>query len=95
MDILGKQLYALTVDNRVGPVHLCMFVALLQCREGSDMEKFFITRGELMRLARIQGRTTYFKVMKELAEWGYISYEPSKDPAGRGKVRIMSILTNI
>jgi hypothetical protein len=66
-----------------------MYVALLQCKEEQGgSESFFIRRDELMRLARIQGRTTYYRVMKDLNKWRYIRYEPSRDPAGRGRVRM-------
>ncbi len=32
-----------------------------------------------MRLARDQGKITYFRAMNELAEWGYIEYRPTRD----------------
>jgi hypothetical protein len=29
-----------------------------------------------MRRAKIQGRTTYYRVMKDLVRWGYVEYWP-------------------
>jgi hypothetical protein len=80
-------------DARAGPVHLCVCLAIWICgaSEGGD-DPFVIRRAELMRLAKIQGKTTYFRVMKELAEWGYIEYWPSMAKKGKSRVRIVSQL---
>jgi chromosome segregation and condensation protein ScpB len=51
-----------------------------------------IQREELMRLAKIRGKTTYFRVMGELAEWGFIEYRPSRDKGGRSRVRVVEAL---
>jgi hypothetical protein len=87
--ILGR----LIGDARAGPVHLCVYQAIWMCGEsdGGD-DPFVIRRAELMRLAKIRGMTTYFRVMRELAEWGYIEYWPSMAREGKSRVRIVTQL---
>jgi hypothetical protein len=63
----------------MGPVHLSMYVAIWQCWEKAGRaEAFEVRRGELMRMAKIQGKTTYYRVMGELKEMGYVKYWPRK-----------------
>jgi hypothetical protein len=47
-----------------------------------------IRREELIRLAKVEGKTTYYRVMRDLARWGYVEYRPSRDSEGRSKVRV-------
>jgi hypothetical protein len=83
MDGIGELLAPLVGDDRVGPVHVCLYLAVLQCGERqSATAPFLIRREELMRLAKIRGKRTYFRVMGELAEFGYIDYWPSRDKGG-------------
>ena len=88
-EILGP----LIVDARMGPVHMTVVLAIWMCgrAEGGagPAVGFVIRREELMRLAKIRGKTTYFRVMKELAEWGYIEYWPSMAKKGKSRVRII------
>jgi hypothetical protein len=90
MDEIRELLSPLVGDDRVGPVHVCLYLAILQYGERhSAAAPFYIRRGELMRLAKIRGKTTYFRVMGELAEWGYIEYRPSRDKGGRSRGRVL------
>jgi len=86
---IGEILGPLIADPRAGPVHLCLYLAVWQCgeREGRD-GCFLIRRSELMFFAKIRGKTTYFRVMRELAEWGSVEYRPSMDKGGRSRVRV-------
>ena len=88
-EILGP----LRGDARAGPVHLCVLLAIWMCGQAEagagPAVGFVIRREALMRLAKIQGKTTYFRVMKELAEWGYIEYWPSMAKKGKSRVRII------
>ena len=51
---------------------------------------FYIYRDEVMRLAKIQGRNTYYRIMSELDAWGYIEYWPSRRSKGATKVFLPS-----
>lgn len=76
-------------DRRVGAAHISVYVALLQCREAQGGGRTIVVKKwEMMRLSKIQGKTTYYNVLKELDRWGHIVYRPSKDKGGRSKVVI-------
>jgi hypothetical protein len=90
MEGIGELLAPLVGDDRVGPVHVCLYLAILQFGERQGLAApFYIRREELMRLAKIRGKTTYFRVMGELAKWGYVEYWPSWDKGGRSRVRVV------
>jgi hypothetical protein len=80
MKTMGRLLAPLVEDKRVGPVHVCLYMAIWQCaeRQGTD-GAIVIRREELMRLAKMEGKTTYYRVMGDLARWGYVEYTPSRD----------------
>jgi hypothetical protein len=73
MESLRKRLEGLVADPRAGAVHVAFYVALVQCG-GDGGEAFCICREEVMRLAKIRGRTTYYKTLRELAAWGHVVY---------------------
>ncbi len=96
MEGIGELLAALVADDRIGPVHVCLYLAVVQCGERQGLSvPFLIRRGELMRLAKIRGRTTYYRVMGELAKWGYVEYWPSRDKMEKSRVRITSSCYNL
>lgn len=81
---LGVLLAPLVEDRRIGPVHVCVYLALVVAGR-QRAELFVVCREEVMRLAKIQGRTTYYRVMKDLAKWEYIEYRPG---VGKGKSEV-------
>jgi len=84
---LREVLEPLVVDQRTGPVHISVYLALLQCslrREGW----FAIEREEVMRLARVSGLGTYYRVMRELVEMGLVEYRASRNFKSRSRVRV-------
>jgi len=84
---LSVYLRALQEDQRVGPVHLCMYLALFQCSGGRE-EWFSIEPKEVMGLAMVRGKTTYYQVMKDLVRWGYVEYRASRNWKCRSRVRM-------
>lgn len=84
---LRELLEPLIVDKRTGPVHLCVYLALLQCSQGRE-GWFTIDREEVMRLAKVSGLTTYYKVMRELVEMGLVEYWASRNWKRGSRVRI-------
>lgn len=87
MATLNEIFHLLIDDRRIGSRHISVFLALLQLKEREPREgPFYIRREEVMRFGKIQGRTTYYRVMGELDAWGYIEYWPSCRNEGRTKV---------
>jgi hypothetical protein len=78
-------------DHRIGPTHISLYLALLGVRQELGASGVFpISRGELMERAKIGSRRVYYRCLRELAEGGYIGYEPEQFKGKRSKVRIIS-----
>jgi hypothetical protein len=86
---LSAVLAPLAADARLGPSHLCLYLAILQCREKREVKGMFrIRKAEIMALAKIHGRTTYYRILNDLRTWGYIQYEPSFSKKGESLVAL-------
>ncbi len=79
-----KRVYdTLSKDERLTMAHLCIYNALLQCRNENDFSNpVKVTRKEIMRLSKVKSKTTYHKCIKDLQVFGYIDYKPSFKPEG-------------
>lgn len=65
-------------DDRLLPSHISLYLAIasIWCDDGTkDVIKVF--RKQLMQLAHINSLATYHKCMKQLDEFGYLSYRSS------------------
>jgi hypothetical protein len=70
-------------DKRLSLTHLCIYIALFQCWNKNHFQNpVNIKRSEIMRLSKVNAKTTYHKCIKELQLAGYIKYEPSFHPQG-------------
>ncbi len=68
-------------DDRLGPLHVSMYVSLFQFWNASRFKNpISISRSELMRVSKICSKATYHKCIKELNEYGYLRYAPSYNP---------------
>ena len=69
---------AIRNDNRIGPVHISLFMAIVQHWNNNNCQSPLHVFGkDLMQLAKISGVATYHRCIKELQEYGYIHYQPS------------------
>lgn len=68
-------------DARIGVTHISIYMALFQYWNLNHFQNpVSITRNEVMQIAKINGRATYHKCIRELEEYGYIKYIPSFNP---------------
>lgn len=76
-------------DPRIGPVHVAIYLAL--CGMRTEMEEpVTVSATKMRRLAKIGGKTPYYRTIQELAEYGYIKYVPSCDPARPSEVWLVT-----
>jgi hypothetical protein len=76
-----------TNDARLTMPHLCIFLALTNVWVFNLYRNpITITRSEIMRLAKINAKTTYHKCIRDLQDAGYIEYYPSFHPHGASKI---------
>ena len=65
-------------DQRLQIRHTSLLMALiLTCLHAGGDNPFIVTRARLMKLCKIQSKTTYHKCISELVEFGYIEYNPT------------------
>ena len=69
-------------DQRIGPSHISLYLGIFQRWVAQNFPmKMPIVKTDLMRLSKLNGRATYYRIIRELHEFGYIEYFP-----GFGKV---------
>lgn len=62
-------------------MHISLYIALVLLAQGKQhLDPVQVSARKLMPLAKIGGKTPYHRTMLELAEYGYIRYEPSFNP---------------
>jgi hypothetical protein len=74
---LAAWLTPLQSNGRIGPVHICVYLALIQSSAGHP-GWFPIDRAHIMQLAKIKGETTYYRVLRDLHKAGLVEYWPSR-----------------
>jgi len=76
-------------DQRISPWHISMYLSLFQIWNSTRFKKeISIRRDELMSLSKIGSTNTYSKCLKQLNDWGYLKYHPSKSRFIASKVHM-------
>ena len=76
-------------DQRVTPWHISLYLSLFQIWNSTHFKKeISIHRSELMNLSKIGSANTYSKCLKQLSDWKYIKYTPSKSRFIASKVHM-------
>ena len=70
-------LKAIQKDPRIGIAHIGLYAVLLTFRKSGVIE---ICAKEVIPIAKIGTRSTYYRLIRELDAYGYVRYEPSYDP---------------
>ena len=79
-------------DHRIGATHISLYMALFQFYNLNQFKNpVAITRAQVMQAAKINGLGTYHKCIKDLADFGYILYEPSYNPSINSRVYLLRI----
>jgi hypothetical protein len=68
-------------DNRISYPHIVLYMALFECWNKNEFNNpISISRSQIMKLSKINSKSTYHKYMKDLTAFGYINYSPSYHP---------------
>jgi hypothetical protein len=65
-------------DPRVTTKHISLYLALFAGTGRASGEPVVLNRRDLMRRAKISGRSTYYRCLRELHNQGYIRYRPAR-----------------
>ena len=83
---------AIQEDNRIGISHISLYMALFQFFNLNQFQNpVNISRARVMEVAKISGLGTYHKCIKDLADFGYIKYVPSYNPAISSQVYLLKV----
>lgn len=68
-------------DNRLSPWHISLYYALFHLWNHAKFPEYVsISRYEMMKASKIGSVNTYLKCLKELEAFGYLKYNPSRNP---------------
>lgn len=68
-------------DERLNPTHVSLYLALfLLWNLNRFKNPISINRSEVMRVSKIGSNATYHRCIKDLHNWNYFEYIPSKNP---------------
>lgn len=83
---------AVEEDCRISTSHVSLYMALLalQSRNG-EMNYFALDRKSIMKTSKISGLATYHKCIRDLHDYGYISYLPSNNRNIRTRVGLVRL----
>lgn len=74
-------------DQRVSSTHIGIYASLLQYRlERGFCNPIDTNSLEIMAIAKISALKTYYRCVKELSEYGYLRYVPSKKKNRASKI---------
>lgn len=83
---------AIAADTRIGVSHISIYMALLQqWNLNGGKNPLSIERILIMKAAKINARQTYNKCIKNLQEYGYITYMPSSNQFTNSTVYLKAI----
>lgn len=91
IDAIGSFLDRTGRDARIGPLHIALYAAILKC--WLDQEKSLsitIISNDVMRMAKIFSSATYHKAIRELNDYGYISYQRANSRWEKSSVKLNS-----
>jgi hypothetical protein len=87
---LNNFLQRVTSDVNLTTTHIgvCTALAVTWINNGLN-NSFNISRGRLMNAAKIKSKTTYHKVINDLASLNYLKYTPSFHPGKASEIQIL------
>ncbi|TAJ13745.1 hypothetical protein DMA11_07765 [Marinilabiliaceae bacterium JC017] len=92
MNYIHHQLIVFTKMDQIPEFkafHLTLYMALFRLWNQNRFENpILVVRKELMQMARIGSKTTYFKTLKDLEKHNFIRYCPSFDPMVASQVHL-------
>jgi hypothetical protein len=87
LKVLRAFLEKATHDARLGPCHISLYLGIFQQWAAQHFPSPMpVLKEELMKLSKLSGRSTYYKVIRDLHEFGYIQYFPGNGLHEKSKV---------
>ncbi len=81
----------LYTDNRFTPHHISLYCAIFQTWNIEHFQNpIQVNRHELMKLAKIGSVNTYIRCLKELDQWNFIQYTPSRNITVGSRITVIT-----
>jgi hypothetical protein len=81
---------AINKDGRISIGHIGLYAVLLHCWQAQGFQNPVMAFShEMMALARMSSRATYFKCLNDLNDFGYIRYERSFKRNVRSRINLI------
>jgi len=78
---------AIEKDFRINTTHIAIFVALVQFRKNCGVINPIKPYSfEIQKIVKIASPKTYYKCIRELHEYGYLTYVPTKNKQKRSTI---------
>ena len=87
---INRFFYAVAGDVRIGPLHISVYMALLQQWKLNGANPLLVFGKEIMKGVKINARHTYHKFRNSLKEYGYMCYYPSANGHTCSKVFLVN-----
>ena len=76
-------------SEEVRPLHASLYFSLFQLWNINRFpDGFYVTRGELMKVAKVASTSTYSKALKDMVAWGWIEYKAGNTFFGCSQFRL-------
>ncbi|MHA7941701.1 hypothetical protein ACJOV8_001305 [Formosa sp. 3Alg 14/1] len=81
-------------DPRLNPSHISLYMALFQYWNFTNFQdQFYISRAEIMGIAKLGSTKTYYRCLKNLNDWKYLLYLPSHNMYKGSQIRMLKFDT--
>ncbi|QLE02000.1 hypothetical protein HX109_10705 [Galbibacter sp. BG1] len=92
---LNRFMEYVRADKRMNPSHISLYLAYFHLWNVFRFpEEFFVSRNEVMEVAKIGSPTTYHRNLKELDRWHYLKYTPSKTRYKGSRIQMYNFCTS-
>lgn len=79
-------------DQKMRPTHISLYLALFrQWNSFRFCETMSVNRLHIMASSKIGSRDCYYRVLKDLHDWGYLEYHPPNYPRDSAMVRMKKL----
>lgn len=86
---LTDAIHKISDDNRLSPSHFSMYLVLFhQWNKNRFKNSFLIIRSDIMTSSKVKSKSTYHRCIRDLQNYGYIQYFPSKNASTGSKIII-------
>jgi hypothetical protein len=93
---LANFFYAIREDPRIGPVHISLYMAIIQEWSINDCkDPIRVYSRDLMQLAKISGIATYHRSVRDLNDFGYIKYQPSYNRFSKSLIYVQDSIRRV